>query len=387
MKVAFYNLLFLAIAGIFFSVVAEVFLRIDGRYADLVSENLVRSRAIWDRPANDTQYRKHPDLDYDVEIVFNDFSIRNHHGVTVTDVEAFQGNLIGVFGDSMTENRRIDDEFTFTSILNEFLNPDFMVLNFGVDGYGVDQAYLKYLDFEGRSELSHVFYIFVLNDLRNIYENQIFDFSGNTIGEPTAPGINPFVEVARKLHVVYLFMDSYARVKAKMATESYSLDSLNEMIQGRFGDDTFKKQRGKRYHDEYADSIVADYLSNSPSESTLEWAKRFRILLEAWRSEVTSSGQHFVIFVVPTQLTTDLARKLFGQQFAAQTVYMIDDFPEGYQNFRFENDNHWNEKGNLRAGQAIADWGVANKMWPQDKEKWGVLSAKAERAIQRRYQQ
>ncbi len=386
MKVFFYNLLLLATAGMFSSIAAEIFLRIDGRYADLANENLIRSRAIWDRPANDTQYRKHPDLDYEVEIVFNDFNIRNHHGVTLKDVEAFQGNLIGVFGDSMTENRRIDDEFTFTSLLNESLKPDFVVLNFGVDGYGLDQSYLKYLDFKGRSKLSHVFYIFSKNDLRNIYENQLFDFSSNKIGEPTVHRINPFIEVARKFHVIYLFRDSYARLKAKMTNESYTSASLNKKIQRKFGPNELKQRTG-RYHDEYADSIAKDYLSDAPSKSTLEWARRFRKLLEAWRSEVTSSGQHFVIFVVPARITTDLAKKLFGQQFAAQTVYMIDYFPEGYQSFKFENDNHWNEKGNLRVAQAITDWGVSAKMWSQNTEKWAVLTAKTKRAIQERYQQ
>lgn len=386
MKLLFYNLLVLVIASILFSIVGEIVLRIDGRYADLVSENLIPTRAIWDRPANDTQYRKHPDLDYEVEIVFNELGIRNHHDVTLKDVDNFQGELIGVFGDSMTENRRIDDEFTFTSILNESLKPDSMVLNLGVDGYGVDQCYLKYLDFKARSKLSHVFYVFVLNDLRNIYENQLFDFSGDTLGEPRVRGINPIIELVRKFHMAYLFVDSYARLKAKMADESYASETLNKTIQKKFSSKKSKEERSSRYHDEYADSLAKDYLSDAPSESALEWAERFRELLEAWRSDVTAAGQHFQIFVVPTQATTDLAKRLFGDTFAAETVYLIDYFPEGYQEFRFENDNHWNEKGNLRAAQGIAQWGASAELWPQNKEKWSALTAVTERAIQERYQ-
>ncbi len=140
MKVLFYNLLFLLIASLFFSAVAEIFLRVDGRYSDVVNEDLIRSRAIWDRPANDVQHRKHPDLDYEVEIVFNELGIRNHHGVTLADIQEYDGGIIGVFGDSMTENRRIDDEFTFTSLLDKYLQPQFRVLNLGVDGYGLDQV-------------------------------------------------------------------------------------------------------------------------------------------------------------------------------------------------------------------------------------------------------
>ena len=145
MKLLYYNLLVFIISMLLATVAAETYLRADGRYADLVNENLVPSRAIWDRPANTIQQRKHSDLGYEVEIKFNEFQIRNHHGLTLNDVEEYQGKLIAAFGDSFTENRRIEDRFTFTTLLNNILKPDFMVLNMGVDSYGLDQSYIKYL--------------------------------------------------------------------------------------------------------------------------------------------------------------------------------------------------------------------------------------------------
>ena len=160
MRVLFYNVLFLSIFLLLGSVVAETYLRFEGRYSDLVKVDLTNSRAIWDRPPNETQLQKHPDLDFDVEIVFNDFQVRNHRGVSGDSLGSYQGRLIGVFGDSFTENRRISDEFTFTSLLDEILKPGYLVLNFGIDGYGLDQSYLKYLAFRERDRFDHVFYVF-----------------------------------------------------------------------------------------------------------------------------------------------------------------------------------------------------------------------------------
>jgi hypothetical protein len=384
-KLLVYNLSFLVIAGIFGSIIGEVYLRLDGRYADLVNENLTPSRGIYDRVAGETQYQRHPDLDYDVEIVVNDFGARDHRGVTLEQIEEFEGDIIGVFGDSFTENRRIEDEFTFTSLLNEGLQPEVMVLNLGVDGYGPDQSYVKYLDFEGRSTLDHVFYVFFENDLRNIYENQLFDFDGAKISEPLPHETSLFIKVARKFHMTYLVIDSYARLKANMQSEAYSLAILNEKISNRLRPDEFRA-RDERYHDEYADSMTTDYLSANPSASTIEWGVRFRRLLEAWREESSTLGQSFVILVTPDQPSTNLARKLFGTEFAAETIFLNDYFPEGYQNFRFADDGHWNEKGNLRAAEGIADWGASAEIWPFDKRRWAAIKESTERAIGELYQ-
>ena len=390
MRVLLYNFLFLAIFLALGSIAAEIFLRFDGRYSDLTKENLTNSRAIWDRPSNVTQYQKHPDLDYEVKIVFNDFQVRNHHGISVEDAGDYQGKLVGVFGDSFTENRRINDEFTFTTLLDEILKPDHMVLNFGVDGYGLDQSYLKYLAFRERSRLDHVFYVFFSNDLRNMYETQLFDFSDDGIGELRIPEFNPVINFIRKFHVTYLLLDSYARLKARITNDLDDRENINKIITRKFGSkkaNEIKKESKKRFHDSYADSMVVDYLSDTPTEGTLEWANRFRMLLSAWESQTQSHGSTFTILVTPDMVSTSLASKLFGRQFAENTVYLSDALSEGYDNYIFRNDDHWNELGNLRAARAVAEWGKNANYWSYQPETISVLTAQTKAAIKQLYSQ
>ncbi len=51
---------------------------------------------------------------------------------------------IAVVGDSFTFGLEVRYEDTWPHQLERALGPEFQVLNFGVDGYGVDQAYLRY---------------------------------------------------------------------------------------------------------------------------------------------------------------------------------------------------------------------------------------------------
>jgi hypothetical protein len=52
---------------------------------------------------------------------------------------------VSAFGDSFTFGSEVDDEETWESQLRDF-DPRFEVLNFGVSGYGTDQAYLRWLE-------------------------------------------------------------------------------------------------------------------------------------------------------------------------------------------------------------------------------------------------
>jgi hypothetical protein len=100
-------------------VVAETVLRIDGRYHDLASQVLRAFPAIFEPPANHIDFAKHPVLGRPIENRFDNDGVRNHSESTTRD----KRNIIGFFGDSFTQNRRIDDRLSFTSILDLAARP------------------------------------------------------------------------------------------------------------------------------------------------------------------------------------------------------------------------------------------------------------------------
>ena len=142
-------------------VIAEVALRMEGRYHGLASQVLVPSPAIWDRPANRIEFHRHPELRVLIEIRFDRDGVRNHYEFSTRD----KRNIVGFFGDSFTENRDIEDRFSFTSILDVAARPHMRIVNYGVSGYGLDQSYLRYKKYE-KHDIYDVVYVFCENDLQ-----------------------------------------------------------------------------------------------------------------------------------------------------------------------------------------------------------------------------
>jgi hypothetical protein len=69
--------------------------------------------------------------------------IRAPH-VGVSFAKLTKETRIALVGDSYTFGEEVRYEDTFGYLLEKALGPEFQVLNFGVVGYGVDQAYLRY---------------------------------------------------------------------------------------------------------------------------------------------------------------------------------------------------------------------------------------------------
>src|SRR5262249_8239432 len=189
-------------------VVAEVALRMEGRYHELGSQLLVPSQAIWDPPTNQIEFAHHPDLNVRIEIRFDGDGVRNHSKPSTRE----KRNIIGFFGDSFTENSHVEDRFSFTSILDVAAYPDARVVNYGADGYGLDQSYLRYKKYE-KHDIRDVVYVFCENDLRNLYETDLTEMTQNGDIAFSVPRINPFYRLAGRLHVTYLVISAYYKVR------------------------------------------------------------------------------------------------------------------------------------------------------------------------------
>jgi hypothetical protein len=67
------------------------------------------------------------------------------------------------FGDSYTQGSRVAQEETFQHFINA-RSSGFEAVNFGVDGYGMAQAYLRYTTLRDQLEYDHVFLVFAPGD-------------------------------------------------------------------------------------------------------------------------------------------------------------------------------------------------------------------------------
>lgn len=317
---------------------AEFSLYALGTYDDAARSALVRSEAIWERPTNVVQYRDHPDLKYKIEIRFDRYGVRNHSQLSTKEKK----NIIAVFGDSFTENRRIDNKFGFTYLLGKMLKGKYYVVNFGVDGYGLDQSYLRYKKFS-ELNIKHVIYVLYSNDLSNLYETGLVEIREGQVYF-RAPRYNWLIQTIGKIRLTYLIIDAFHHVKRHIG----ALDIRRES----FFPNSIKGGYRKRRRNSVADSMIADFLSKEPNARTTHYADVFINILKHWRSEAENSGAKFTVVVVPDRLSTALARKM--RVASAFDVVFLSDTIRDYSNITFRNDRHWNEIGNLRSALALA---------------------------------
>jgi hypothetical protein len=340
------------LALVFFSialslVVAEVVLWIDGRYHDLASHRLIISKAIWEPPANRIEVRKHPDLSRFIEIHFDNEGVRNHSESSTRD----KRNIIGFFGDSFTENRRVDDRFSLTSILDVAARPRARVVNYGVGGYGLDQSYLRYKKYE-KHDIHDVVYIFCENDLPNLDETDLTEMTQNGDIAFRDPRFNPFYQLIGRFHVTYLVISAYYKVRMLVdliRTGKYEWTSVTWRVNS--------DAQAHRRVNQFADAIAMDFLSPNPSTSTLELAEKFLVLLEKWRREVEASQRTFTVLVLPWKIDDEVATKLL-RNFEGSVVHSTGLFDNCENYCKFQTDGHWNEYGNAKMAKFILSNGA-----------------------------
>lgn len=85
----------------------------------------------------------------------NSDGIRSNHEYKLTPPENVL--RIAAFGDSYTHGDEVGNDATWQAVL-ENRNPRLEVMNFGVGGYGLDQAYLRYLE-HGQQYKPHIVFI------------------------------------------------------------------------------------------------------------------------------------------------------------------------------------------------------------------------------------
>ena len=298
---------------------------------------------IWSpRPHRRTETR-HPDTGVHHPVIHNALALRQSREFASLDA----ATNIGFFGDSYTANLSLPSQYSFTEPLDYLLNIEgkYNVLNFGVNGYGTDQAYLRYTGFDQKQKLDHVFYLLCANDLRNIYESNLFSVDPAGRLERNAPPESAWwVKLISRLHLTYLALDVRQRLL-------YSRTGDVDVYRLAMEQAALRARQQQRFHSEQADLIQRSFVAEKPNAELEHVLQVFVSLLQEWRDEVQANGARFHVVLLPTG-REELFRDIIPPDI--DVVGLLELFEGTVDGFRwaeitFANDGHWAEEGNRLA--------------------------------------
>jgi hypothetical protein len=356
LKVAVYRIVLLFLSTILGLGLGELLLRnLSSRYEEAASgryrEDLFRIKS---RIPNLATTRENPDTGRRHPVIYNGLAMRQHREISPRKTE---GEVrVGIFGDSFTENLGLDAPYSYTEVLDYLLNLHsrrITVLNFGIVGYGTDQSYEYYRAFPYARDLDVVVYQFCANDLRNLYEDGLFelDSEGKLVRQPV-PRRPWWMPLLSRLQLTYLFLDLRERFRSE--PEEFGDDVRAELeddvapLGEIFVHRQMVLQQRARSHDETAERIQAEWQAENLTERAMHYEALLLAIMEQWRTEVESSGARFYVLLPPRAEEHRAERRVFGG------YPVVDLWKElrvhgDLSRFFFVKDGHWNELGNLYA--------------------------------------
>lgn len=342
--------LVLLAGGVLLSVAAaEIFLRLFvGRYEYASDSQHERHVArIWSRVPGSVYTRAHPDTQRRHRVIHNDLGLRQHRSIAPS---AAEGEVrVGFFGDSSTENLRLPVHESFTEVLDYLLNLHgraVTVLNFGVDGYGTDQSFLYWEESQASRDLDFALYVFDKNDVRNLYENGLFelDSAGLLVRRPPA-ATPPWIRAISRFHLTYLLIDARNRLASRAGAPR---EQEEVPLTARWA----HRERAERYRDAIGLALQRELEQGMDSQALLEHVAIFRAILDRWREGAQRRGTRFVVVLLPSSPQGIAERLLEG--------YEVIDLRESFRarglapaEWRFVHDGHWNERGNELAAREL----------------------------------
>ncbi len=334
-------------------IASELIVRATGRYADVAGMEIGGTNKIWERYASFSDRKLHPDTYRLVHIEFNAFGAR---ASSQTDNRLGAVN-VGVFGDSFTENRSMGNKFSFTSVMNE-LSEHMHFHNFGVSGYGLEQSFQNWLDKRNVLDMKVVLYLFCANDLGNTHTVQLFDrkkMSKGIVENIASLTIPLHIRVLSKSHIIYLFVEGYNKAKTILSPERaiYSMEQYLQRVGSKYS--AAKPDKNQRDYWQYGYKLARDYLSSSPSKQTLDTVEHFQNTLKVWKDMVEESGGVFYFVSLARKEELLLSTRIVSNQIALiqlesnDAIELLRNYP-----WKFENDGHWNEYGNLAGAISLS---------------------------------
>ena len=375
----------------------EVSLRIffpDLYFDAFTATNEVDSTKIWAPPVNTTNYFRHPDTGEKILLERNNLGIRVPYDIFAEKLAG--SHSVAFFGDSYTANIRLPSQHTFPEVLRALLDETagaHEVMNFGVDGYGPGQSFLRYreLDPAIRKNFQDVYFVFYINDLSDIVSDGIasVDTDGQLRLKAGLPFFPSWLRGLTRLHMTYFFVDVYSYFKGLRGAVTEALEKAGDEtrilapVAGRVpfatvlmplplmdADRPSSPSGAGLLHDQplgnYGRRVVQeeDRLGKNASTATAlttgdagldSSIDLLNALLLQWQSEVEAIGGVFHVVVIPRPdhhfMLAQFDRRLHILDLSPVFSRMLPGY--GYAKIKFHNDDHWDELGNLLAAVAL----------------------------------
>jgi len=314
---------------------------------------------LFSRVPNSVGVVEHPDTGGKHLFITNELAQHQHRTRNLSLLDNKNYIKIGIFGDSFTENMRIKSQYSFVEVLDYLLNCNknkFEVYNFGVEGYGTDQSFVYYRDSPLAPKMNYVLYIFCSNDIRNNFENKIFSIDSNMKLLPSGKYHSNFIKkFLAKLYLTYFVEEIYYKLAAKY---NFTIEGVISSILNVLG-----KEAPKNIYEKVRNGsglkMERDLLSGKNTNATKYAKDLFDAIIVNWEKLVQSRGGKFIIVSLPRPSEHLLKRFFVGEnnfvdlweQFYGNVHCSMNngDCQKFYNPWRFKNNDHWNEAGNLKA--------------------------------------
>lgn len=293
----------------------EFILELNGKYINLKNSKLVSSYSIYSRPLNSFQKYKHPDLDYIIKNYFDSDGVKNYFNDTITSKKK---NIVGIFGDSFSENIGVDPDFEFSNILNREVI-DYKIVNYGVGGYNIDQAFIRFLE-NKHHDLKYVIY-FLYNDRQ--FSKDLISFDKDGQYKIKTIELNYIAQLLGKLNLSYFFLDSFYRIRSNFFSNHELVDINN-----------YSK-------------IIANKIALAKMNKQQRTDNNFINILSAFKNESENIGAQFFVIIYPDNKNIEYFKKAISDKNLNIKYYILDSTLHNNKNLFFVNDAHWNEYGNL----------------------------------------
>lgn len=212
---------------------------------------------------------------------------------------------VSTFGDSFTHCDDVNNKDTWQSIIENY-DSNFEVLNFGVGGFGLDQAYLRYLQ-DGSRYKPHITLIGFMSEniFRNVNRFRPFYYPNTEmpLAKPRFLAVNNELSIVpnqfNKLHEYADLIRNPQKVLGKLGVNDYFFERryrsniFDWSPTVRIIEILIAKARDKLY----TDGIITNGYYNANSEAFIITKRIF----DAFRSEILNNDQVPIIVIFPTR--------------------------------------------------------------------------------------